>query len=81
VKKLIDEEEVKQEIKAFDEDIEAFTEGLGVAIFDLNKKHSNTLYRTNLYNSLSGYFYFMKKTKEEKKKKAEEKAKEDAEKE
>ena len=39
-------------------DIEDFTLRLGVAIYDLNKKHNNILHRTNLGNVLTPFFRF-----------------------
>jgi len=50
-----------------DNDIEAFTHDLGIAIFDLNKKHSNVLYRTNLGNAMIECFRFINHIKEKKK--------------
>jgi hypothetical protein len=42
-------------------DIESFTHDLGVAIYEINKKHDNILYRTNLGNSMTEFFRFVKK--------------------
>ena len=40
-------------------DVEGFTYELSKAIFDLNKKHNNVLYRTNLGNSMTEFIRFI----------------------
>ena len=62
---MAEKKEIKVDVN-MDADLEAFTNDLGCAIFDLNKKHSNILYRTNLGNVLTQFFRFMKFLKEEK---------------
>lgn len=75
---MIDEEEVKQEIKTVDESIEDFSHDLGIAIYDLNKKHSNILHRTNLANHLTPYFVFIKCLREEREEREKREAEENA---
>lgn len=48
-------------------DIESFTHDLGVAIYEINKKHDNILYKINLGNSMSEFFRFVKRNKKENK--------------
>ena len=44
-------------------DVEAFTHELSKAIFDLNKKHNDVLYRTNLGNSITEFIRFINRVK------------------
>jgi len=46
-----------------DTDIEEFTYNLGIAIYDLNKKHNDVIWKTNLGNSMVMFFRFMKGVK------------------
>ena len=48
-----------------DIDIESFVYGLGIAIYDLNKKHNNVLHRTNLGNVMTPFIRFINKVKKD----------------
>ena len=56
---------IEEAEKKLDKDIEDFTNGLTIAIWDLNKKHGNVLYRTGLGNSLVPLIKFMKGIKKD----------------
>ncbi len=60
-------------VQNYDRDIENFTHDLVVAIWDLNKKYSLILFRTNLGNQMLPLIRWVNEIKEQRKKEQEKK--------